>query len=44
MLNIIHTEELGLDTEWMELILHAHEMGLSIEEIRAFLNKEKNRI
>ncbi|MBT2637716.1 anti-repressor SinI family protein [Bacillus sp. ISL-39] len=31
-----------LDTEWMQLILTALEMGINKEEIREFLTKTKN--
>ncbi|WP_082028244.1 anti-repressor SinI family protein [Bacillus badius] len=28
-----------LDKEWVELILHARDLGISIDEIREFLNQ-----
>lgn len=31
--------ENALDKEWEELILSALEMGITVEEIRAFFNK-----
>ncbi|MEW8971243.1 MAG: anti-repressor SinI family protein [Mesobacillus sp.] len=31
-----------LDTEWMQLIMEALEMGINKEEIREFLTKTKN--
>ncbi|MBS4210465.1 anti-repressor SinI family protein [Bacillus sp. FJAT-50079] len=32
----------NVDREWMLLILEAKQIGLTIEEIRAFLNQEKS--
>ncbi|WP_082193385.1 anti-repressor SinI family protein [Bacillus rubiinfantis] len=32
-----------LDQEWVQLILSAKQQGLSIEEIREFLEKETNQ-
>jgi hypothetical protein len=32
------TNEKGFDTEWLELINEAKKIGLSIDEIRDFLN------
>ncbi|MFC0524318.1 anti-repressor SinI family protein [Pontibacillus salicampi] len=34
-------EQVRLDPEWIELILEAKWMGYSIEDIRAFLEKEE---
>ncbi|QNF27396.1 MULTISPECIES: anti-repressor SinI family protein [Metabacillus] len=31
--------EKGLDKEWVELILSALEIGISVEEIKAFINQ-----
>jgi DNA-binding transcriptional MerR regulator len=30
-----------LDNEWVELILEALQLGLSVDEIRAFLNQSQ---
>lgn len=35
------TKENELDQEWVELILQAKEKGLSLEEIREFINQFK---
>ena len=32
-----------LDKEWMKLILEAKQLGLTIEEIKEFLERESNR-
>ncbi|MED3909795.1 DNA-binding anti-repressor SinI [Peribacillus simplex] len=34
--------EKGLDKEWAELILYARELGISIDEIREFLNRSQS--
>ncbi|MGE6720713.1 anti-repressor SinI family protein [Peribacillus frigoritolerans] len=34
--------EKGLDKEWVELILYARELGISIDEIREFLNRSQS--
>ncbi|WP_245983587.1 anti-repressor SinI family protein [Ammoniphilus oxalaticus] len=33
--------DIPLDLEWEELILQAKEIGLTVDEIRAFLNQKK---
>ncbi|WP_084822104.1 anti-repressor SinI family protein [Bacillus sp. SA1-12] len=32
-------KENSLDEEWVDLILYARELGISVEEIREFFNK-----
>ncbi|MBL3642730.1 anti-repressor SinI family protein [Peribacillus frigoritolerans] len=34
--------EKGLDKEWEEMLLDARELGISIEEIREFLNQSQS--
>ncbi|GAB6258008.1 MULTISPECIES: anti-repressor SinI family protein [Peribacillus] len=34
--------EKGLDKEWAEMLLDARELGISIEEIREFLNQSQS--
>lgn len=34
--------EHSLDKEWFELILHAFQLGIPIDDIRDFLNKTPN--
>ncbi|MGE6718694.1 anti-repressor SinI family protein [Peribacillus frigoritolerans] len=34
--------EKDLDKEWAELILYARELGISIDEIREFLNQSQS--
>ncbi|MFK2825964.1 anti-repressor SinI family protein [Bacillus sp. B190/17] len=29
----------GLDKEWVELILHARDLGITVDEIREFLSQ-----
>lgn len=36
--NTIHKE---MDTEWLELIIAAKKMGITLEEIREFINQNK---
>lgn len=36
----VHVE--GLDTEWMQMILEAKQLGIDKEEIREFLNANKS--
>ncbi|MGM7721199.1 anti-repressor SinI family protein [uncultured Metabacillus sp.] len=36
------TKDGHLDREWVELILEALEVGISVEEIKAFLAKKGN--
>jgi DNA-binding transcriptional MerR regulator len=33
----------SLDQEWIDLILHALDMGMSIEEVRQFLSRTPNQ-
>ncbi|PMC39597.1 hypothetical protein CJ195_06680 [Bacillus sp. UMB0899] len=39
---ITHDEQ--LDQEWVELILEALELGISVEEIKDFLSKKSNAV
>lgn len=32
----------GLDTEWMQMILEAKQLGIDKEEIKEFLNRNKS--
>ncbi|WP_377887455.1 anti-repressor SinI family protein [Alkalihalobacillus sp. R86527] len=34
-------EKVKLDDEWVFLILKAKELGLSVEEVKSFIRKEK---
>lgn len=43
MLNEPVTKTEQLDPEWEELILEALELGISVEEIKAFLNEAKDK-
>jgi DNA-binding transcriptional MerR regulator len=38
-MNMTERETSTIDEEWLKLILEAKEIGLSIEEIRDFLNQ-----
>ncbi|MBD7938991.1 MULTISPECIES: anti-repressor SinI family protein [Cytobacillus] len=38
----MYKDDNQLDTEWISLILKAKELGLSIEEVKAFLNAAKS--
>ena len=40
MLSTISSTEKVLDKEWAALILYALEIGISIEEIKGFFNKQ----
>ncbi|MBL3644015.1 anti-repressor SinI family protein [Bacillus sp. RHFB] len=40
MLNTLLIEK-DLDKEWVELILYARELGISIDEIREFINRSQ---
>jgi DNA-binding transcriptional regulator YhcF (GntR family) len=42
MLNEIITKSEPLDQDWENLILEALEMGISVEEIKAFLHQSKD--
>lgn len=34
---------MGLDEEWVDLILRARSLGLSVDDIRAFLGRSSNK-
>ncbi|WP_084821929.1 DNA-binding anti-repressor SinI [Bacillus sp. SA1-12] len=33
-------DEMGLDKEWIDILLHALEVGVTVEEIIEFFNQE----
>ncbi|MCM3670923.1 anti-repressor SinI family protein [Mesobacillus maritimus] len=39
MVTAVLAQELNLDLEWVELISEALDLGIPIEDIRAFLNE-----
>ncbi|MBY0097299.1 anti-repressor SinI family protein [Mesobacillus maritimus] len=39
MVTAVSEQELTLDLEWVELIKEALDLGIPIEDIRAFLNQ-----
>ncbi|MDQ0242532.1 DNA-binding transcriptional MerR regulator [Bacillus fengqiuensis] len=39
----MNNQEKGIDQEWLNLIVEAKKMGLSIQEIRSFIASEQQR-